>query len=187
MAFESQVQVLLENGKREFDSKSRSANKDNVGDTQKEGHQFEHGIQVDKLKQERDDLSRDLDGLRADYQELCLVFRKAGENRVNTLLEELQAVEVQRDYIMVDLMFEQTKQGVLYEYIQINLRVGAKIKRMEQTQEGITKSLQNVKNHVRSCSLMKSEKSKLEQLEDELEELIKIKENNSVKLDAKEL
>ncbi|KAL4362822.1 hypothetical protein GQ457_04G017850 [Hibiscus cannabinus] len=77
LAFKRQVQVLLENGKWEFDPKSRSTDKDNVGGTPKEGHQFKHGIQVDKLKQERDDLSRDLNGLRADYQELCLVFKNA--------------------------------------------------------------------------------------------------------------
>ncbi|KAK8704787.1 hypothetical protein V6N13_048399 [Hibiscus sabdariffa] len=42
---------------------------------------------------------------------------KANESRVNTLWDELRAVEVQRDDIKADLWFERTKQGALDEYI----------------------------------------------------------------------
>ncbi|KAK9017103.1 hypothetical protein V6N11_079589 [Hibiscus sabdariffa] len=65
----------LVHGKWQFSSKSQYADKENDGSTQKEGHQLEQDIQVRKLRQERYDLSRDLNSLHVDYQELCLVFK----------------------------------------------------------------------------------------------------------------
>ena len=116
--------------------------------TQKEINQLEHGLQVGRLMQERDNLTRELNGLRAEYEELCLVFKNVGlgkdskqwkkginklkhevgrwkkdseanKTRVNTLLDKLHVVEMQCRDIMADLEFERTKQGALGEYIRM--------------------------------------------------------------------